>query len=248
MDRATRKNLRSSQTEMIKQALIRIAAAAAVLVMTGSAYGSETLLQRTAAMITSPHIALDLRLTAAQVSQRDLVIAAFQTSREEIVRRMEAGPRDQLDAGTAELDRAQVMMNSELLAILNPSQTKRLKQLAIQQAGTEALLDDAVAKDMALTLGQASKIKAILAKVALARDAYDNALGEAMSKIPEPGSDSAAMSAYTARQKRVVSALNPKRQQYLATLAAGDKKIMAVLTPTQKQRWVALKGKPPKSG
>src|SRR5262249_44047603 len=109
--------IRAPETkEMIASKELRILATALGIAATVAlAQANPTLLQRTVEMISSPNVAADMKLTDGQVSQRNKLFAAYEASRSEIVRRMQAGPPSELDARNAELGRAGLDLDQKLL-------------------------------------------------------------------------------------------------------------------------------------
>jgi hypothetical protein len=243
MDRPAREEIRSLESEMKIRLLIRWAASLAAICTVAAAFAGPgaTLLQRNVAMIASPDVALDLKLSAAQASQRDEILMAYQDARENIVSKIQGGDED---AGYKELGKAQEQLEVKLLSLLTPPQVNRLKQIGIQQEGIAALQDDAVAKDLALTAAQRVKIKLIEDATAKAQDDYQAALGEALAKLGDPGTDNDAIKAYTVKQAAVVKSMKPREKQFLTVKGAGDKQILALLTPVQRKKWTAMHGKP----
>jgi Spy/CpxP family protein refolding chaperone len=208
-----------------------------------------TLLQRNVVLITSPNVALDLSLSQSQAAQRDKLVQSYQETRDGLVSKLQAAATDGArDVINANIGQEQEQLELKLLALLTPPQMNRLKQIGVQQEGIAAMQDDAIAKDLALTAAQRTKIKGICDATQKAQDDYQAALGEAIAKIPDPGTSDEAIKAYEAKQQAVVKSMKPREKQYLAVKAAGDKQILAVLTPAQKNKWAAMRGKPLKGG
>ncbi|HWA83176.1 MAG TPA: hypothetical protein VG820_07085, partial [Fimbriimonadaceae bacterium] len=194
---------------MRKHHLIRIAIFAASLFVVALSSG-ETLLERNVQLIASPNVATDLKLTEAQVADRNKLFEVFQTFRDETVAKMQSLSQDKQEALATEIERQQMDLNQKLVALLTSPQQNRLMQIGIQQEGFVALQDDLVAKEVGLTPAQRAKVKTICDAVAKAQDDYQAAVGEALSKIPEPsGSDEAAMKAYQKKQEEVMKSMKP---------------------------------------
>jgi hypothetical protein len=236
---------------MIRKTLFRLAATAAAFAVVAASFGGlvDSSMLDTAMQITSPHIATDLKLTPAQASEVGRIVAAFNSDYEELVKKMGA-TADQSDARQADMNKiAQLKTGAEekLLALLTPSQKNRMRQLVIQAIGTEALSDDSISREVGLNAAQVAKIRAILDSEVKASDAYDTAVSDAIAKIPDPGSDDAALRAYAKKQEDVMKSMKPRHQQLLNMKAAGDKQIRALMNPTQLKKWLALPGKPLKT-
>jgi Spy/CpxP family protein refolding chaperone len=102
-------------------------------------------------------------------------------------------------------------------AILNPEQTKRLKEITYQQRGATALADPEVVKALNLTDEQQGKVKTI-------NEETQAAMRELFTPGQAPDED--------ARNK-----MNDLRK-------SSGEKLMALLTPEQKSKWTALQGEP----
>lgn len=231
----------------MKSILIKFAAVALASALMCGAF-AQSLLKQASLLITSPNVAQDLNLSKAQIDQRTGFVSAYDKKRDEITANMDATSQDKIEVIQKQLDGLVATLQNNLLSILTPAQTNRLKQIAIQQVGVDALADDMVAKDLALTAGQRTKIAAIRERVSKADDDYQNALSDALLKVPDPGSDPDALEAYKAKQQAIVKALKPKERVYLAAKAQGDKDMLAVLTPAQLKKWNAMQGKKLKVG
>jgi Spy/CpxP family protein refolding chaperone len=231
--------------------LVRLAvvcAAAAVFTFTFGSPGG-TLLQRNVVMVTSPNVALDLNLSKQQIADRDQLIGAYSKARNAVDEGFTKATTDaQRDALNAEINRQQEDLETKLLALLTPAQTNRLRQIGIQQEGVSAMQDEGVAKDLSLTAAQRAKVKAVCEQNQKAQEDYQAALGDAIAKIPDPGSADSAMRAYAGKQEAVIKSMKPREKQYLAIKAEGERQILASLTPAQKNKWAALHGKPLKAG
>ncbi|HVT12696.1 MAG TPA: Spy/CpxP family protein refolding chaperone [Fimbriimonadaceae bacterium] len=229
---------------MRKHHWIRIAVIAASLFVAACA-SAETLLERNAQLIASPNVAEDLKLTDAQLTERNKLFEAFQTFRSETVTKMQALPQDKQEAMAAEIESHRIDLDRKLVTLLTETQSNRLMQIGIQQEGFVALQDDLVAKQVGLTPAQRAKIKTICDTVMKAQDEYQAAVGEALGKIPEPtGSDDASIKAYEAKQQAVLKSMKPQENKFLAAKESARKQIYTLMTPAQRTKWGAIQGKP----
>lgn len=231
---------------MSKQTFIRLAALAASLVLGACALAAPvgSLVERNVELVASPNVAQDLKLTESQCTERNKLFEAFQTFRDETVGKMQTLPQDKQEALAREIDSQRTELDRKLVAILTASQLNRLMEIGIQQEGFVALQDDLVAGQVALTPAQRAKIKVICGRVDKAQDDYQAAVGEAMSKIPEPTvSDDASIKAYNAKQEAALKAMKPQEKQFLAVKEAAQKEIYALMTPAQRNKWSAIHGK-----
>lgn len=227
---------------------LRPIAVAAALLVAAISFGAESLLQRSAQEIASPNIALDLGLTATQKTDRDKLFAEYQLKRDSVVPKTDV-KTDQADALNAEIAKLLVALDTKLLALLTEHQRSRLLQIAIQEQGVNALLDDAVAKQVGLTPAQRGKVKVIVDGVAQSLEEYQTAVGEALSKLPDPASDKKAdIEAYEKKQVLIIQTLVPQKKIYENIKASGDKQVLALLTPVQRKKWDGMQGKPVRKG
>lgn len=112
---------------------------------------------------------------------------------------------------------------AKLADILLPNQLERLTQIFVQVAGVEALRDEDVAKELALSDAQAAKISEV-------RRANQEALGEQMRGLFGGGGGEGDRDAARA-----------KMEEFRKT---SDAKLLAVLTPDQQKTFDEMKGKP----
>jgi uncharacterized membrane protein YdfJ with MMPL/SSD domain len=226
----------------MKLKLNKIAALAAGFALVSGAF-AQNLMKQASLLITSPNVAQDLNLSATQIEKRTQAITAYDKKRDAITAQIEGASEAKLEAFQNQLNGVLAELQGKLLAILTPVQTNRLKQIAIQQAGVDAMADDVVAADLGLTAAQRSKITAIRAKVSKAEESYQNAVSDALLKVPDPGQDPDALKEYEAKQKAIMKALKPQERAYLNVKNNGDKEMLAVLTPAQLKKWKSMQGK-----
>ena len=180
-----------------------------------------------------------MQLTDSQKAQRDKLFAIFDESRKDIMRRMESGPADQIDARNAELGKALLDLQDKLLALLTSQQASRLLEIAIQQEGSVALTDDLVARKLALTAAERSKIHNLLAGVEKAQDDYQAALGDALAKYPD---------ASQSKKAEIVQSMKPQEKKFEEYKTSQTRQIYLLLTPAQRTKWDQMHGKKLKSG
>lgn len=220
---------------------LTIAAAASSFALSSA---DQSLSQRTVEMVSSPNVALDLRLTPAQIGSRDKLFASFTASRSAIMKDIETAPTGKVDALYAQISKLKADLDDKLLALLSQAQQHRILEIGVQEEGSEALLDDAVARIVGLSATQRSKIAGIRTRVTKAQEAYQEAVGAAIAKIPEPGPDDAALRAYAEKEKRAMDSVRPQHTQFLAVKTAANKEIYGLLNQQQRKKWDSLHGKP----
>ncbi len=155
----------------------------------------------------------ELKLTADQIEKLKQV---GEKMREAFGRRGDGGDREEARKKFAEATQA---AEKEMAGILSAEQTKRLKEITLQQAGPMALARPEVAKDVGLTDDQLAKIKEIT-------DAYASET-RAQFQAGGGGGDREE-----ARKKRETLRKD-----------TGDK-VLALLKDDQKKAWEKLVGEP----
>jgi Spy/CpxP family protein refolding chaperone len=109
----------------------------------------------------------------------------------------------------------------QLAAILDDGQMQRLKQISIQLQGTQALSDEEVAKELALTDLQKEEI-------ADTREEANREMFEQMRELFQPGQQDGDREANRAKMEELRK--------------AADEKVLANLSDDQKQKFEAMKG------
>lgn len=222
---------------------------AAIALVVFAAASGKTLLERGAFLITQPHVELDLKLSASQKTQRDQVLRRYNDQSNEIREGLsETTSPAQMDQKRAQLDAILGQAETQFLAILTLSQSKRLGQIELQQEGIPAIQDQGVAAQLGLSAAQKAKIAKAMAVADKVEEAYQNALGDALAKIPEPSGSAAALDAYQKKQMAVVRSMKGREAKVKAANAARDRQVLATMTPTQRAKWKSMLGKPLKPG
>src|SRR5579862_7434171 len=93
------------QERKMNQVIKRIAACSLAALGAGGAYGQETLLQRTVEQISSPNVAQDLKLSESQTAESNQLFIAFQSSRDDEVKKIAAASGEKVDELNAEIGR-----------------------------------------------------------------------------------------------------------------------------------------------
>lgn len=109
---------------------------------------------------------------------------------------------------------------AKLADVLLPNQLKRLNEIYVQQAGTNALFDEEIGKELGISDAQRSKLTAT-------RTANQESMGAQMREIFQGGGDREA-----------------NRAKIEEIRKANDAKLLAVLTPEQQTKFEQMKGKP----
>lgn len=202
----------------------------------------------------------DLRLLQARQIQTDLGITPAQRTKLNVAADAHKARlveyQKQLQAlGTATPDKARLRgllenLKKQALAVLTPPQLARLRELTLQRLGLIALTDDGVAGRVGLSPTQIGRLKTafqngrtkFLAVQQSARTAAGPVAAQYKGRKPKTQAEA------TALKKEIEGKLTPIRARFLPQLQAvgkeTDVQMLAVLTPPQKAKWNALKGRP----
>ena len=187
-------------------------------------------------------------ITAAQRAKMNAAADAYK-------KRLETYQKQLKALGTVNPDKAKLRsyfesLKKDVVAALTPAQLRRVRELTLQRLGLVSLTDATVAKKVGLSTAQVDKVKAAFGAgrtkfAALQRKAQGEAAPiAAQYKNRKPKSQAEAASL----RKEVEGKLKPIQAKFVPQFQAvgksTDAAMLAVLTPAQKQAWVALKGKP----
>lgn len=203
--------------------------------------------------------ASDLSLLQAKQVQSDLGVTAAQRTKLNAAAdahksRLEAYQKQLGALGTAKPDPARLrgmlqQVKTEALAILTPPQLKRLRELTLQRLGLIALTDKEVATRVGLSDAQRDKIKAAFQAgrskfqsiQASARTSAAPIVAKYKDRKPKNAAEAATL------KKEIDAKVAPIRAKIVPQLQAvgkqTDQNMLAVLTPLQKSKWAALKGR-----
>ena len=168
-----------------------------------------------AMLLMNPDVQQELKLSEDQIAKvKELSQSVF----EKLKDKLKDTPKDQLREKLAEVAKAIGEETDKAMKdLLKPEQTKRMRQLELQQRGYEAFTDAEVQKDLKLDDDQKEKIKI------LTDDARKD-LGELFQGAK--GDPKEAMTKIQALRKDTLE------------------KVMATLKEDQKKAWTALTGEP----
>jgi len=127
------------------------------------------------------------------------------------------------------------------LNVLNPVQKHLLLQSGIPRIGSIALTDPTVVTQVGLQQLQVQKVKEICTAFAKDDEDVSAMIANAVEKIPEPkaGTD---RKKYETKCAQVASMYNGERQRIAKEKVDSDKRILALLTPAQRSKWLDLAG------
>lgn len=128
---------------------------------------------------------------------------------------------------------------------MTPVQFHKILQLGVQQIGTRALTDSEVGVTVGLTTAQGLKIKEIYRDFDKREDDVNAMVGAALEAIPEP-KEGADRTAYDKKYKETNAMYEGERQRIAREKVAAEKKVVGLLTPEQREKWMKLAGPAPK--
>jgi Spy/CpxP family protein refolding chaperone len=134
-----------------------------------------------------------------------------------------------------DMEKARQLMEkaeADMLEILDPAQEKRLKELSLQRRGAMALMDADLQKELGLSSGQT---------IALEKVAKDLA-SAVRPPTPREGGEPGAPREADGRTRN--EGQRPDMSQWRKARESAEKRMLDVLTPAQKARFEAMKGKP----
>jgi Spy/CpxP family protein refolding chaperone len=171
-----------------------------------------------AMLLMNPDVQQELKLSEDQIAKVKEISQSVFEKNKEIFAKLKDTPKDQLREKFTEIAKAIGEETDKAMKdLLKPEQTKRMRQLELQQRGYEAFTDAEVQKDLKLDDDQKEKIKI------LTDDARKD-VGELFQGAK--GNFQEAMTKIQALRKDTLE------------------KVMATLKEDQKKAWTALTGEP----
>ncbi|MHB8636973.1 MAG: Spy/CpxP family protein refolding chaperone [Fimbriimonadaceae bacterium] len=201
-----------------------------------------TLCQNAAQLLLRPDVQNDLGLASGTRNGVLKVYAAYEAKYTSLTAGKTAGT-DQL---AAELDKAVTDAANQAISLLSDSENARLSQLGVQTMGLDALRMPEVRNRLHLTADQTAQLDQLFVNIDAKQSALDGALGERLSKVPDPGPKATddETAAFKKATQAVLDELAPQGHAVEALKKAGWDAFMAALTPDQKAAWQAIHGKP----
>lgn len=194
------------------------------------------------ALLQDRHIQTDVGITAAQRTKMQAAANAHSQRLQEYQKQLQA-------LGQTNPDRAKLIgflntLKKDVFAVLTPAQGHRLTQLTLQRIGPIALTDPIVGKQVGLT--DAEKKRMV--------DAFN--AGKAKFNTAQQAARTAAMPIAAqykgkqmtpALQKEAEGKMEPIKSRLMTQANTISKQtdaaMLAVLTPAERAKWTALKGK-----
>lgn len=168
-----------------------------------------------------PDVQTELKLTADQKSKVQAISDKMREERRAAFQGGGGGGGGQdMQARMAEMQKMSAKYDAEVLAVLTPEQTTRIKQLAVQMAGANYPMGEEGQKALGVTSDQQSKLRAL-------QDKQREAMAALFERMRNQELDFASM--------------NTEREKMDKIMA---EEVGKILTAEQKAKWEELKGKP----
>lgn len=188
-------------------------------------------------LAVQPSVALELKLTRAELTDLSQIYVELDKKWEEL---------SQAHAEDAAFDAAGQSANDKALAVLTPTERRRLRQLGIQAMGFEAFRLTDVRKTLALSSAQTAALDSMFKEYDAQNEAYQTELADRISAISDPGVKATEEQriAYNKAQEAVVADLAPKQAALVQLASANRDKILVGLSIDQTKAWQDLSGPP----
>lgn len=176
-----------------------------------------------AMLLSRDDVQRDLALTATQKDKLD----GIRESQMEKMREAFQAARDSggdMQSMRGQMEKMMKDSEKEVLAVLTPEQTKRLKEVSIWISGNRAILDEEIQKDLGITAEQKTKIKALQTK-------QQEAMGSLFEKMRNQEIDRDQMQETVQKNNKIM-----------------DEELGKLLTEAQSSQLKAMKGKEFKAG
>ena len=205
-----------------------------------------TLSQASMTFLGNKAVRKELKLTAQQEAQVKAEIKKLNGTMQTIFSKR---PTSQAEASSAreKAGKAQLAMIGRLEKLMTAPQRRRLREIALQQAGPFAMLSPEMKKELALTAAQVRTIetaqKDLVKKVQDLRAQRQ----QQVQLIPQPKDpkDEKAIAAYRSKVEALVKKFGPTDAKTLTGYKkAAEDKVLAALSSTQKSKWKAALGTP----
>ena len=199
-------------------------------------------------LLQAKQVQTDVGITAAQRTRMNAAADAYKKRLETYQKQLQA-------LGTVNPDKAKIRtyfeaLKKDVVAVLTPTQLKRVRELTLQRLGLVSLTDTTVATKVGLSTAQVGRIKVAFgagrAKFAAVQQRAQAAAAPIAAQYKDRKPKTQAEAA--ALRKEVEGKLKPIQAKFIPQFQAigkgTDAAMLAVLTPAQKNAWAALKGKP----
>jgi hypothetical protein len=138
------------------------------------------------------------------------------------------------------------VMKAGVISQLSATQLKRLREISLQALDFTALADQAVANEVGLSASEESSLKSVVAEgVGKANDIRNKAIGKATSDIVKqrPKTDKERQTLEDEYNRRAEAATDQVAPQLNTIRDSTRRKVMAILTSSQRAKWESLLGK-----
>ena len=231
----------------MKICVIPIAVALAMSVSAQSPNATYlTAKQEAAFYLALPIVQREIKASQDQVSKWTQV---FQKSTQDQQTIYNSAKADSTDAALAANEKAIANLEKETadtaIAIATPTQLQRIREIALQRLGVEAFGKADVQTELNLTTSQKKNIETLVASYQQKLDDFSEDLAKQLEAVQEPvQGDQASQKTFQDKVNATIAATKPKALELDAYKKTTQDKVMAALTPAQKNKYQAMLGKP----
>ncbi len=166
-----------------------------------------------------PDVQTELKLSADQKTKVQAISDKMREERRAAFQGGGGGGGQDMQARMAEMQKMSAKYDAEVLAVLTPEQTARIKQLAVQMAGANYPMGEEGQKALGVTSDQQSKLRAL-------QDKQREAMMALMERMRNQELDFQSMGAEREKMDKIMA-----------------EEVGKILTAEQKAKWEELKGK-----
>ena len=190
--------------------------------------------QQCALKLAQPPVIARLKLSPAQLKAVKTAEKTYSVESKKI-----SSSRSATESARAECDKR---FANACLGALTPEQKHVIYRLGVAEIGFPALTDPTIASQLGLTSAQSKSIKDISIAFQKRDEDVSAMIANAITAIPEPkaGEDRAT---YDKKCAETAHAYLGEEQRIQRERVAAEKKIVAILTPSQREKWTDLSGK-----
>jgi Spy/CpxP family protein refolding chaperone len=195
------------------------------------------------ALITSQKVQKEIKLTPSQKSSITAEFKDYLAQAKNLLKDVKS--EEEQKRKVKQIRTIQDGVSRRVLAMLQPSQTLRFRQIILQSNGIWSVLVPEITRTLKLTPSQVKKIGALEKGLQKSMMSLESKRQKQIGQIPQPKDpkDKAVVDAY---KKKVVAEVKKFRAGDKRTLLAADKvaqaKALNVLSPSQQKSWKAMLG------
>lgn len=201
--------------------------------------------QEGAFLLINSAVQKEVKATPAQVNKWFALFSKQMQSEQAILAKVDPNAEDLDPASKKALETLDKATAEEALSGATAAQIIRAREIALQQLKVDAFLKSDVQRDLDMTPAQRAKVASLVDAFDKATDDISADLANKADAIPQPpAGDAAAQKKYQQQINDLMLGPNSASNQIPKLQAQTQAKILALLTPLQKQKWNQMLGKP----